>query len=118
MRMRAGKHFASMAAEVEGESEASLLRTAAILHRITILDESGRIDKGVDWLAELEAQAKTAGRREGMEEAARVADEYAAEREEDAPFEDDADYAERMLVYAKHVRKVAAAIRALATGKE
>lgn len=66
-----------------------------------------------DIVARLE-EAEARGYARGVEDAAKVADDYAAEKEEAAPSEDDADLSKRMLVYAKHVRRVASAIRALA----
>lgn len=45
------------------------------------------------------------------ERCAKVADAIAAQHEADAPHEDTDDYRERKLVYAKHVRRVADAIR-------
>ena len=62
---------------------------------------------------EVIAAALREARAEGLEEAAKAADEYAAEMEEAAPFEDSPDYTERMLVYAKHVRRAAYQIREL-----
>lgn len=56
---------------------------------------------------------RTPSRNDILEEAARVADAAADQHEEEAPFEDTDDYRERKLVYAKHIRRVAAAIRAL-----
>jgi hypothetical protein len=45
------------------------------------------------------------------ERCAKVCEDYAKEKEEASADEEDADYKERFLVYAKHVRKCAAAIR-------
>jgi hypothetical protein len=61
-------------------------------------------------------------RQEGAEEmrrrAAEAVEEYAREREENAPFEDSADHTERALVYAKHVRRAAARVAALSAQPE
>lgn len=46
------------------------------------------------------------------EECAKVCEARAASHEEDSAYEDDADYKERYLVYAKHERRCADAIRA------
>ena len=52
-----------------------------------------------------------------LEEAAQVCEERASEHEEDSASEEDADYKERFLVYAKHERRCAKAIRALGVKK-
>lgn len=57
------------------------------------------------------ATALLAAEKWGMERAAGIADAIAAEKEENAPFEDTHDLRDRMLVYAKHIRRAAAAIR-------
>lgn len=54
-------------------------------------------------------------RAEALEEAAQVCDKYAQGKEDNAPYEDTPDYSLRMMVYAKHVRRCAEAIRALAS---
>lgn len=46
------------------------------------------------------------------EACAKVCEQRAADHEEDSRFEDDSDYKERFLVYAKHERRCAEEIRA------
>lgn len=50
--------------------------------------------------------------KEAVEMCAKVCEDRAASHEEDSSFEEDADYKQRYLVYAKHERRCAEAIRA------
>jgi acyl-CoA hydrolase len=69
-------------------------------------------------IAEALARARQEGAEEMRRRAVAAVEEYAREREEDAPSEDSADYAERSMVYAKHVRRAAARIGALSAQPE
>jgi len=63
------------------------------------------IDEQLQRFANLVAAAE-------REACAKVCEQRAADHEEDSRFEDDPDYKERFLVYAKHERRCAKEIRA------